>query len=120
MNQFRPEDLQAPPQFFNLVNDFFFDVGSLLDLIADVDGHQSLERGRRSREASVSTRQLYTRENWLEPAFPGYQTKLFVVLGFLYDARRKSREGRKFLRRPLQKGDCFLGAPGPVMDGNLV
>jgi hypothetical protein len=48
VNQFWPEDLKTLPDFFRLVGDFFFDVGSFLDLVTNVNVHyRSLERGRR-------------------------------------------------------------------------
>jgi hypothetical protein len=47
MHQFRPEDLKALSEFFNLMTDFFFDVGSFLGLITDVNVHESLERGKK-------------------------------------------------------------------------
>jgi hypothetical protein len=43
MYQFRAEDLQALPEFLNLMIDFFFEVGRFLNLITDVDVHESLE-----------------------------------------------------------------------------
>jgi hypothetical protein len=62
MDQFGPEDMKALLDFFDLVADFFFDVGSFVDLVAHVNVHFSnLERGRESREAAVLTKQLYTR-----------------------------------------------------------
>ena len=52
MHQFRAKHLQALAQLFYQVVDFFFDVGSFLDLVADVDVHsQTSEYGSRSREA---------------------------------------------------------------------
>ena len=39
MDQFRPEDLKALLNFFDLVADFFFDVGSFVNLVTDVNVH---------------------------------------------------------------------------------
>src|SRR5882757_8412178 len=61
MDEFRTKYAKALAQCFDLVVDFLFEVGSLLDSVADVDIHESLERGRRSREASVPKTRLYTR-----------------------------------------------------------
>jgi hypothetical protein len=49
MDQFGPEDLKALLDFLDLVADFFFDAGSLVDLVTDVNVHcSSLERGKKS------------------------------------------------------------------------
>ena len=47
MNQFRTKHLEAFPQFFDLMVDFFFEVRSFLDLVTDMDVHESLERGKK-------------------------------------------------------------------------
>ncbi len=39
MNQFGPEDMQAPLDFLDLAADLFFDVGSFVDLVTDVNVH---------------------------------------------------------------------------------
>ncbi len=49
MNQFGPEDMKSLLDFLDLVADFFFDVGSFMDLVTDVNVHcSSLERGNKS------------------------------------------------------------------------
>ena len=49
MDQFGPEDLKALLDFLDLVADFFFVVGSFVDLVTDVNVHcSSLERGNKS------------------------------------------------------------------------
>jgi hypothetical protein len=59
VNQFRPEYVQTLPDFLDLVGDFFFNVGSFLDLVADVNVHfRASNAGGRSREASVLTRTI--------------------------------------------------------------
>jgi hypothetical protein len=39
MDQVGPEDLKALLDFFDLVADFFFDVGSFMNLVTDVNVH---------------------------------------------------------------------------------
>ena len=54
VNQFWPEDLKTLPDFFRLVGDFFFDVGSFLDLVTNVNVHyRASNAGGDSREAAV-------------------------------------------------------------------
>jgi hypothetical protein len=49
MNQFGPEDMKSLLDLLDLVADFFFDVGSFMDLVTDVNVHcSSLERGNKS------------------------------------------------------------------------
>ena len=48
MNQFRPEDLKPLLDFFDLVADFFFDVGSFVDLVTDVNVHFRASNAGRS------------------------------------------------------------------------
>ena len=48
MNQFGPEDLKTLLDFLDLVADFFFDVGSFVDLVTDVNVHfRASNAGRR-------------------------------------------------------------------------
>jgi hypothetical protein len=48
MNQLGPEDLKTLAHLFDLVVDLFFDVGSFLDLITDVNVHfRASNAGRR-------------------------------------------------------------------------
>lgn len=47
MDEFWAEDLESFPEFFDLVGDFFFEVGSLRNFIADVNVHENLERGKK-------------------------------------------------------------------------
>src|SRR2546430_16931366 len=59
MHQLRAKHLQAFAQLFDQVVDFFFDVASFLDLVADVDVHsQTSEYGSRSRKALRSYRPI--------------------------------------------------------------
>ncbi len=70
MHQFRPEDLKTLLDFLDLVADFFFDVGSFVDLVADVNVHfRASNAGKKPREAAVLTRRLYTR--WEGAESPG-------------------------------------------------
>src|SRR5258706_11571244 len=75
--------------------------------------------GTKSREASVATRQLYTRQKWPERPFRA-PPNLFVVLRILYDTRRQRRERRKFLRNAFQQRRRLLGPPSPIVNRNLV
>jgi hypothetical protein len=47
MHQFRTEHPKALLQFLNLVIDFFFEVRRFLDPVAEVDVHESLDRGKK-------------------------------------------------------------------------
>jgi len=49
MEQFGPEDLKALLDFLDMAADFFFDVGSFVDLVTDVNVHfRASNAGRRS------------------------------------------------------------------------
>ena len=53
--------------FLDLVADFFFDVGSFVDLVTDVNVHfRASNAGVEPREAAVLTRELYTRWEGVE------------------------------------------------------
>src|SRR5271157_47005 len=70
MDQFGPEDLKALLDFLDLVADFFFDVGSFLDLVTDVNVHfRASNAGEESREAAVPTTKLYTRRQGVGAKF---------------------------------------------------
>jgi hypothetical protein len=57
VHQFRPEDVKALLDLLDLVADFFFDVGSFVDLIADVNVHfRASNAGNQPHEAAVLTR----------------------------------------------------------------
>ena len=45
MHQVRAKDLQTATEFFDLCVDFFFYVGSFVDLVSDMNVHESLESG---------------------------------------------------------------------------
>jgi hypothetical protein len=60
MHQLRPENLQPFAQFIEQVTDFFFDLGSLVNLIADLDVHlRPRKTGGGSREALRPTYKTY-------------------------------------------------------------
>jgi hypothetical protein len=55
VQQLGPEDLQPPSQFLSQVMNFFFEIGSFVQLIADVDIHAKPQNtGSGSREALSS------------------------------------------------------------------
>jgi hypothetical protein len=62
VEQVRPEHVETLLDFFNLVADFFFDVGSFMNLVTDMNVHF---RASNAEEESLKlrsfTKQLYTR-----------------------------------------------------------
>ena len=70
MHQFRPEDMKPLLDFLDLVADFFFDVGSFVDLVADVNVHfRASNAGKSPRKRRSLTRRLYTRWEGAKSAF---------------------------------------------------
>src|ERR1700730_18114369 len=69
VQQFGPENLQPLAQFFDQMSDFFFEIGCLTQLIADVDIHAKPQStGSGSREALSSLLiEFYTRAKSYEP-----------------------------------------------------
>src|SRR6476660_523068 len=92
MHQLRAKHLQAFAQLFDQVVDFFFDVGSFLDLVADVDVHsQTSEYGSRSREALRSYKPILH----LVPAGERkLRLRCFTFVSFLRELLRKFRVAR--------------------------
>jgi hypothetical protein len=76
--------MKALLDFLDLVADLFFDVGSFVNLEADVNVHLSrLERGEKTREAAVLTKELYTRSRDVKVKFATGSPFLFHVDGIL-------------------------------------
>src|SRR5271157_5016523 len=106
MHQFGPKDLKPLLDFFNLMGDFFFEIGSFVDLVTDVNVHCQASNARdEPREATVLTKQLYTRWEVVKASFPRVESVLLTGTTSYesYEPRAAS------LRRPV---GSKLGARG--------
>src|SRR5580658_4021995 len=105
MHQFRAEDLKALLDLLDLVADLFFDVGSFVNLVTDVNVHFSrLERGKRSPVKLRPYEGIVHPERRRESEVSARLPFLFRGLIYVLISRRRNPSSIPWASRPGRAG----------------